>query len=149
MSTYLLITQQGTGQMYRAGALGEVYLEPGWYLYVGSARRHLAARLRRHLRVEKRRHWHIDYFLTEDSLSIQEIWVGEPPECRLAAHLLSLPEVTIPKPRLGASDCRCPAHFFCYRQDLSKLRQFLTSLDFAPFFPGLTNGAEKAISYCK
>jgi Uri superfamily endonuclease len=136
LSTYLLITQQGAGQIYRVGALGEVYLEPGWYLYVGSARRHLAARLRRHLRVEKKRRWHIDYLLTGDALTIREIWVGEPgAECRLAMNLLSLPEITIPKPRLGASDCRCPAHFFRYDGDLATMRQHLLILGFFAFCP--------------
>ena len=121
---------------FQVGALGEVILEPGCYLYVGSAQRNLEARLRRHRRPEKRRRWHIDYLLTGDAFTIKEIWAGEGmAECRLAANLLTLPEITIPKPRLGASDCRCPAHFFRYGNDLSKLRQYLASLDFIPFTP--------------
>ncbi len=137
VSTYLLIMHGNIFKgNFQVGSLGEVSLEPGWYLYVGSARRHLDARLRRHLRPEKRRRWHIDYLLTGDALTIQEIWVGEGmAECRLAASLLALPEVTIPKPRLGASDCRCPAHFFRYGRDLPKLRQFLVSLGFSPYSP--------------
>jgi Uri superfamily endonuclease len=120
----------------RVGALGEVCLEPGWYLYVGSARRHLEARLRRHLRREKRRRWHIDYLLAGESLKIKEIWVAEESaECRLAGSLLARPEITIPRPRLGASDCRCPAHFFQYHQDLAELRQFLASFGFSPYSP--------------
>jgi Uri superfamily endonuclease len=118
----------------QVGALGEVSLDPGWYLYVGSARRHLEARLRRHLRTKKRRRWHIDYLLSEDALLIQEIWVGEQmSECQLAGSLLPLPEVSIPQPRLGASDCRCPAHFFRYDRDLLKLRQYLASLGFSRY----------------
>ena len=68
MSTYLLIMQGNLVCPLQVGALGEVSLEPGWYLYVGSARRHLEARLRRHLRPEKRRRWHIDYLLTGECL---------------------------------------------------------------------------------
>ena len=136
MSTYLLIMQGNTVCRLQVGALGEVSLEPGWYLYVGSAKRYLEARLRRHLRVEKRRRWHIDYLLTGDACEIKEIWVGAGmAECRLAGSLLALPEVTVPRPRLGASDCRCPAHFCRYHQDLPELRQFLVSLLFAPYSP--------------
>lgn len=113
----------------QVGALGQVSLTPGLYLYVGSARRRLDARLRRHLRPEKKRRWHIDYLLAgDDALTIQEIWTGEQlAECQLARGLLVLPHVTIPQPRLGASDCRCPAHFFRYSADLPGLRQYLAS----------------------
>jgi Uri superfamily endonuclease len=136
MSTYLLIMQGKVLQRLNVGALGEVSLQPGWYLYVGSARRGLDARLRRHLRPEKRRRWHIDYLLTGDALTVQEIWVGgQVGECQLAGSLLSWPQVSIPQPRLGASDCRCPAHFFGYDDDLPHLRQYLASLDFSRYSP--------------
>jgi Uri superfamily endonuclease len=136
MLTYLLIMQGDVSRQVNVGALGEVSLEPGWYLYVGSARRHLEARLRRHLRQEKRRRWHIDYLLIGDACEIREIWAGEGmAECQLAGSLLALPEISIPKPRLGASDCRCPAHFFQYHQDLTELRQFLAALGFSPYSP--------------
>jgi Uri superfamily endonuclease len=136
VSTYLLIMQGNVACRLWVGALGEVCLEPGWYLYVGSARRYLDARLRRHLRLEKRRRWHIDYLLAEGALKIKEIWLGEAgAECRLAGSLLALPEVTRPRPRLGASDCRCLTHFFRYSNDLPKLQQFLVSLGLAPYSP--------------
>jgi Uri superfamily endonuclease len=134
VSTYLLIIQGKVACRLQVGALGEVSLEPGWYLYVGSASRNLEARLRRHLRTEKRRRWHIDYLLTGAACEITEIWVGEGmAECRLAAHLLGRPEVTIPRSRLGAGDCRCPAHFFQYHQDLDKLQQHLLSMGLTPY----------------
>lgn len=120
----------------RVGALGELTLPAGCYLYVGSARRHLEARLRRHLRAEKPRRWHIDYLLDGDVFTIQEIWVGSRlAECRLAANLLAWPQISMPRRRFGSSDCRCPAHFFRYHQELPALRQYLASLDFFPYAP--------------
>lgn len=38
-------------------------LEPGLYVYVGSAMNDLALRVSRHLRKRKKKHWHIDYLL--------------------------------------------------------------------------------------
>jgi Uri superfamily endonuclease len=135
MSTYLLIIQGKVWQQFAVGALGKLALQPGCYLYVGSARRGLEARLGRHGRPAKRQRWHIDYLLSGDALTIQEIWVGQMPECQLAGSLLALPQVSIPQPRLGASDCRCPAHFCRYDQDLATLRQYLASLGFSPYAP--------------
>jgi Uri superfamily endonuclease len=130
VSTYALIIICQRFKHLQVGALGEVLLAPGWYLYAGSAKRNLEARLRRHLRPEKRPRWHIDYLLTGAACEIREIWAGEQAECRLAASLLTLPEITIPKPRLGASDCRCPAHFYRYDGDLATLQQHLLILGF-------------------
>jgi Uri superfamily endonuclease len=114
------------------GALGKISLNPGCYLYVGSARRGLEARLRRHLRPDKKLRWHIDYLLSGDALTIQAIWTGNQlAECPLAGSLLTLPEVSVLQSRLGASDCRCPAHFFRYDGEPATLRQLLLSLSFS------------------
>jgi Uri superfamily endonuclease len=134
MATYLLVMQGKGSLRLQVGALGELALPSGNYLYVGSARSNLEARIRRHLRTEKRRRWHIDYLLNGDTLRINEIWVGSRiEECRLANNLLALPQIAIPRRRFGSSDCRCQAHFFCYDQDLSELRQYLVSLGFSPY----------------
>jgi Uri superfamily endonuclease len=136
MSTYLLIIQGNVQQEFCVGALGYVTMPPGCYLYAGSARRGLHARLARHLRQEKKRRWHIDYVLSGHALTIQEIWIGEQiGECQLAGSLLALPRVTIPKLRLGASDCRCLTHFCRYDDKLSRLKQHLASLGFMTYVP--------------
>ena len=48
------------------GALGQVTMPPGTYLYLRSAYGPggLPARLRRHLRADKRPHWHVDHLKT-------------------------------------------------------------------------------------
>lgn len=96
------------------GRLGERALEPGWYLYVGSARGPggLAARLAYHFRPGKRPHWHVDY-LTTRVKPLAVIFSTQPSarECAWVQRLLALPGVQAPWPGFGSSDCRqCPAH---------------------------------------
>jgi Uri superfamily endonuclease len=135
-TTYVLVISCGRAVVAQVGALGAVALAPGWYLYVGSARRHLAARLARHQRRQKRRHWQIDYLLLEAAVALTAIWVTAAwGECDLARRLLALPQVTVPHPRLGASDCRCPAHFCRWQDSLPALIQTLRALGLSRYPP--------------
>ena len=84
---------------------------PGWYVYTGSAKRNLLARLTRHLRRRKILRWHIDRL--RPFTRISEIWVrpwAPGRECGTNALLRRLPGVTVPCRGFGASDCRCDAH---------------------------------------
>jgi hypothetical protein len=55
----LVLRLTGGRARLRVGALGVLSFEPGYYCYVGSARRGLKARLQRHLRrSRKKKHWH-------------------------------------------------------------------------------------------
>nr|WP_294509627.1 GIY-YIG nuclease family protein [uncultured Rhodopila sp.] len=82
-----------------------VELQPGRFLYAGSARGPggLRARLMRHQRAGKTLHWHIDR-LTEAG-EVQGAWIlpgGD--ECAIVA---ALPHLPVPLPGFGSSDCRC------------------------------------------
>ncbi|RMF75257.1 MAG: GIY-YIG nuclease family protein [Acidobacteria bacterium] len=94
----------------RIGALGVHTFEPGWYVYTGSARRGLEARLARHLAPAhaRRRHWHIDHLLAARGVRVVAVRRSRLPECRLRRTLGGDPAV----PGFGASDCRagCPSH---------------------------------------
>jgi Uri superfamily endonuclease len=91
--------------------LGEPALEPGLYVYAGSAfgPGGIRARVQRHLRTDKNPHWHIDH------LSARAVCVGVKTypggrECDLVAELL-VSGATVPVPGFGSSDCRdCEAH---------------------------------------
>jgi Uri superfamily endonuclease len=113
--TYALLIQVTAPVEITPGRPGPFRLEPGWYVYVGSALGPggLAARVGRHLRPagEKRPRWHIDYLTAQVPVS-QVVWaVGdERRECQWARWLLALPGASAPIPRFGASDCDCPAH---------------------------------------
>ena len=86
---------------------------PGCYLYVGSAlgAGGLAGRLRHHLRVTAQPHWHIDALRAVTELTA--VWwlaTAERLEHRWAQALAQASSCSLPMPRFGASDCRCPAH---------------------------------------
>ena len=61
--TYALVLSASACQKFAVGRLGTLTVEPGFYLYVGSAfgPGGLAARVGRHCRREKTCRWHVDY----------------------------------------------------------------------------------------
>ena len=89
------------------GALGQVGLVAGWYVYTGSARNGLEQRVRRHLRHRKRRHWHIDYLLVvADRVEAFVLPNTDLSECELHARMRGRVLV----PGFGSSDCGCESH---------------------------------------
>ncbi len=111
---YRLWIRLETDVRVTVGRLGCYDLPEGMYVYVGSARRGLAARLARHQRRRKRLRWHVDYLLAKRGAVIQAIetrpWrVGA--ECRWARQTRRAGGRVV-VPGFGASDCRagCGAH---------------------------------------
>ena len=103
------------------GRLGEFLFPAGAYIYTGSARRNLLARVRRHLSsqnissqdamlqskpAQKKLRWHIDYFLEVARVTAVELYAE--PEC--VCHQQVKGEILVPG--FGASDCRaqCGSH---------------------------------------
>jgi len=91
-----------------AGALGSCNFTAGGYVYTGSARRNLAARIKRHLSASKTLRWHIDYLLADPDVEIIGVDTSSTPECQWNQQLSG----GIPVSGFGASDCRkrCGAH---------------------------------------
>ena len=111
--TYALILKATTRARIRVGRLGDLQIEPGFYVYVGSAfgPGGLAARVGRHALKSKRCHWHIDYLRAHCSLV--EVWFTKarhPLEHTWAAALATMPGAQMPKPGFGSSDCDCDTH---------------------------------------
>ena len=112
--TYLLIINILRYIEIKVGSLGIVKLEPGIYIYVGSALAPggLQARILRHLRKEKKIHWHIDYLLASDDVRILYIAYLVYPkklESTITSELISLGL----KPgwyRFGSTDTKDPSH---------------------------------------
>ena len=97
----------------RVGQLGEIPFRAGAYLYVGSARRGLRARLERHARREKPRRWHIDYLTTVGAVEFAAVWPTEAvTECELARRVAQLAGEHSSVAGFGCSDCRCRSHLF-------------------------------------
>lgn len=113
--TYALILRPTMPGEVEIGALGTLRLEPGWYVYVGSALGPggLAARVGRHAddAEKKPRHWHIDHLLPATDLA--EVWYTVGPDRReeaWARHVRSRPGATVPLAGFGAGDCGCAGH---------------------------------------
>ena len=109
--SYALLFRNSETLTVRVGALGEVSIEPGFLIYVGSAfgPGGLRARVSRHARLVKKRHWHIDYL--RPYLSLEEAWWTTAPDNREHAWAEILMRHMLPvHPRFGASDCTCRAH---------------------------------------
>lgn len=90
------------------GRLGMFDFPAGSYVYTGSARRNLEARIARHLRRDKLLHWHIDYLLTTLGVEVTGVERFEQAECLLNRKTAGAVLV----PGFGASDCRagCYSH---------------------------------------
>jgi Uri superfamily endonuclease len=111
--TYALILHAAEPITVAVGKLGIVTLPAGDYLYAGSARGPggLRARVGRHLRQAKKPHWHIDALTAV--LPVIAVWWAESPdrlECVWADAVWALPDVRVPVPGFGASDCGCESH---------------------------------------
>jgi Uri superfamily endonuclease len=116
--TYALILACLKEKRLRIAKLGEIQLQPGYFVYVGSAfgPGGLAARLSHHRRLIVRPHWHIDYLRPATILS--EIWLTYDPSSRehqWADLIAQIKHESIPLPGFGSTDCSCGSHLFFFR----------------------------------
>ena len=123
--TYALILQSHSNETIQVGRWGQLSLQPGYYIYVGSAfgPGGMRARVARHLRIHKPKHWHIDYL--RKFVTPLEAWVSydaERLEHQWAQNFYETGGMT-PVQGFGCSDCKCYTHLF----------QTLTEPDFALF----------------
>lgn len=90
------------------GRLGRFDFPAGCYVYTGSARRNLDARIARHCKAQKCAHWHIDYLLAAPGVRVTKVRRSAVPECALNQRTQGVG----PIPGFGASDCRagCGSH---------------------------------------
>lgn len=112
--TYALILYTHAPARIRVGRRGDLDLQPGYYIYTGSAfgPGGIKARVLRHFRSAKSTHWHIDYltgavppaaaFITYNSKPLEHHW----------AHQLCNSRDCTPIKGFGCSDCRCTSHLF-------------------------------------
>lgn len=107
-TTYQLIIEVPRPLRCAIGSLGRFEFPAGRYVYTGSARSHLEARIARHLRRKKALRWHIDYLLFAPGVRVVEVFTSRRGECALNQDTGG----RIPVPGFGASDCRagCGAH---------------------------------------
>ncbi len=90
------------------GKLGTFTFPAGLYIYSGSARKNIEARVARHLSRWKKMRWHIDYLLSHPDAKLIRADLFIETECELNKRIGGM----IVAPRLGATDCRngCKSH---------------------------------------
>lgn len=111
--SYALLLYAPRAASVTAGSLGNLQLQPGYYLYCGSAfgPGGVRARTAHHRKISKRPHWHLDYL--RPYMELLEIWYSFDSVNRehlWTEQLAVLRGVSFPFPGFGASDCRCRSH---------------------------------------
>jgi len=124
---YFIVLFLNTGRNIETGGLGVLHYPRGWYVYAGSAKRGLSARVRRHLRKRKKCRWHIDYLsLSADSVRGYPIHTDMDLECELAYRIGKTGGR--PVTGFGSSDCSCETHLFHFVSDPFLSRSFVDLL---------------------
>jgi sugar fermentation stimulation protein A len=127
--SYILLLHLPRKTRIAVGSLGEISFPQGYYLYAGSAKKALRARMARHLRKKKTLFWHIDYLVD----------ICDPPLClpvrtradlehEMAASLQKIAEWSIPG--FGASDCPCKTHLFGMKSNPLRHEEFINNLQY-------------------
>ena len=93
------------------GALGELKIKKGYYIYIGRAKKGLISRVKRHFSYEKRKRWHIDYLIEHS--------------CRIGAYIFPGADASLEEeiatfmtgiyPHIlgfGSSDSKAKSHLF-------------------------------------
>jgi len=126
---YLLLLRLEAPVRLTVGALGRFSFPAGWYVYTGSARKNLPARLERHFAFRKKKRWHIDYLTcaamtTAVGAVMFEGATAEEGECDLNRRIGALLGLVQFTPGFGASDCHsgCGAHLWYTARPLSLLQ---------------------------
>jgi len=116
--TYLLQLANARAADLAVGRLGRMRVEPGYYVYVGSAfgPGGIRARVGHHAKTRGKPHWHIDYLRAVAAL--QQAWCVYDFRCEhdWAQRLMQCKGATIPLAGFGASDCNCTTHLFRFSQ---------------------------------
>lgn len=117
---YQLVIHVSEDTVLKSGRFQDRKVPAGYYIYTGSAMKHLYPRLARHLKSkDKKFHWHIDYLLALKHARIIDIVIRPSArriECDLNRKTLALPGAGTIIPRFGSTDCRtCPSHLSHFR----------------------------------
>lgn len=121
---YILIIYMDRPELIRIGMLGEKHFPPGYYTYVGKAKKGLFKRIKRHKNKSKKMKWHIDYFLSKAKvIKDLPIITERDIECALAERLSRISDGIIPQ--FGSSDCQCFSHLFYFKENPIHNREFI------------------------
>lgn len=106
--SYQLYFRLNSASTIDVGRLGTHTFPSGNYVYTGSARRNIRARVLRHLSGQQKLHWHIDYLLSCAGVTFSKVVLSALSECELNRQTTGKVVVR----RFGSTDCgeRCGSH---------------------------------------
>lgn len=108
---YLIVLRLPVEADLVIGSRGMMRFQPGYYVYVGSAKANLTKRIERHQRKRKNKHWHLDYFRNAcEWIAAVPIRTSADLECELAQAVRAIANWEVPG--FGCSDCHCSSHLF-------------------------------------
>lgn len=108
---YIMVMHLPVAKDLVIGSKGIMHFEPGYYMYVGSAKANLSKRIERHKRKRKKMHWHLDYFRSHcEIIAAVPIRTADDLECPLAQAVQGVAQWSVPG--FGCSDCDCTSHLF-------------------------------------
>lgn len=108
MQSYQLHIHLNKNIEIEIGKLGKFTFPMGNYIYTGSAKKNIDARIERHKSKDKKMHWHIDFLLNNENSRITEVQKFAEEECILNQKASGEIIVT----GFGSSDCKngCKSH---------------------------------------
>jgi sugar fermentation stimulation protein A len=127
--SYCILIHIPDNAVVTVGKLGDMPINAGYYIYVGSAKRALAKRMARHIRSKKTMHWHIDYLRKyADSCVALPIRSSVSLEHELAEALGKIADGCVPA--FGSSDCTCVSHLFHFSDNPLHFQPFIELLQY-------------------
>lgn len=121
---YLVVLQTKEDQDLVIGAKGVRHFPKGYYVYTGSAKKNLAARLARHQRKRKKMHWHIDYLRQHtDVVAVLPIRTQDDLEHELAHAIDAIADWHVDA--FGCTDCECQSHLFGFAENPIHTQAFM------------------------
>lgn len=109
-SFYAIYMDLPSDRSIQIGKLGTFTFIKGTYIYVGSAKRNIKARVNRHLKKDKPFKWHIDYLRPHCEVIKIITYENSFTECFLAEKIRKENHGTFPVHKFGATDCKCFSH---------------------------------------
>jgi len=124
---YQLLINLPKDKLIKVGKLGEFNFIKGFYIYTGSAKNGLQARVSRHFSNRKKLHWHIDYFLKHSYIEDAKLYYSSNfGECKL--NLKTFEQYTnasYPIKGFGSSDCNCISHLIFIKNNEWKSKYYI------------------------
>lgn len=121
---YLVLLYNDLERDIVIGAKGSMHFPKGYYVYTGSAKKNLMARLARHQRKRKKMHWHIDYLRQQtEVVAVIPIRTQDDLEHDLAHAVDAIADWHVDA--FGCTDCDCQSHLFGFTSNPIQRRDFI------------------------